>query len=330
MPDGGIVLLGDVMLGRGVEEIRRAGKPAEAFWGTTLGPLRAAAGAVANLECALTTHARPWSRTPKVFHFRAAPEATAILTAAGIRWVSLANNHSLDFEEQGLLDTIAHLDRAGIAHGGAGADRSGAMAPSLVTIGGLRVGLIAFTDNEPPFAAADSRPGTWHTRIATTPTVLDPIAERMAALRQAGADLVIVSVHWGPNMVVEPPPHHRAFARALVDRGADLVHGHSAHLVQGVEVFRARPILYDTGDVLDDYAVDPILRNDHGMLFHLAADSAGPIALTMRPLCLSFAQVDLAEGRTAAAIGDRFRRLSAALGTTLRTQPDGALSLPLR
>lgn len=330
MPPGGIALLGDVMLGRGVEEVRRAGRPAEAFWGTTLGPLRAASGSVANLECALTNHAWTWSRTPKVFHFRAAPAATAILNAAGIRWVSLANNHSLDFEEQGLLDTLLHLDRAGIAHGGAGADRAEAMAPSLVTIGGLRIGLIAFTDNEPPFAAAENRPGTWYTRIATTSAVLAPIAERIARLRRTGADLVIVSVHWGPNMVVEPPPEHRAFARALVDRGADVVHGHSAHLVQGVEVFRSRPILYDTGDALDDYAVDPVLRNDHGMLFHLAADADGPIALTMRPLRLSFAQVDLAEGETAAAINDRFRRLSAALGTTLGAQPDGALSLQLR
>jgi poly-gamma-glutamate synthesis protein (capsule biosynthesis protein) len=324
-----IVLLGDVMLGRGVAEVRRAGKPAEAFWGTTLPLLRQADGAFANLECALTTHARPWSRTRKVFHFRAAPDAAAILSAANIRWVSLANNHSMDFEEQGLLDTLAHLDRAAIAHAGAGADRDAAMAPSLVGLGGLRVGLIALTDNEPPFAATATRPGTWYTPITTSAAVLDPIGARIAALRRAGAGLAIVSLHWGPNMVVEPPPHHRAFARALIERGADLVHGHSAHLVQGVELFRGRPILYDTGDVLDDYAVDPVLRNDHGMLFRLTADAAGPIALTMQPLSLSFAQVDLAEGEAAEAIRARFIRLSAALGTAVRPGPDG-LTLTLR
>lgn len=330
MPPTEIAFLGDIMLGRGVEEVRRAGRPAEAFWGGTLALLRAAAGAIANLECALTTHARPWSRTPKVFHFRAAPAATAILAAAGIRWVSLANNHSLDFEEEGLLDTIAALDRAGIAHGGAGRDRAAAMAPALVAIGDLLVGLIALTDNEPAFAATDTKPGTWYAPIAVTPAVLDPIAARIDDLRRAGAALVVVSLHWGPNMVVEPPPHHRAFARALIERGADVVHGHSAHLVQGVEVWRGRPILYDTGDVLDDYAVDPVWRNDHGMLFRLVADAAGPIVLAMEPLVLSFARVDPATGATRAAIRDRFVRLCAALGTALEAPAAGPFVLGLR
>lgn len=324
-----IILLGDVMLGRGVDAEWRAGKPAEAFWGSVLPVLRDGDGVFANLECAITTHAARWSRTPKVFHFRASPGTTAILRAAKIRWVSLANNHSLDFEPEGLLDTIEHLDEAGIAHAGAGRDRAAAMAPSLVTVGGLRIGLIALTDNEAPFAATDARPGTWYTPIATTDAVLAPIAERIASLRQSGAMLVIVSLHWGPNMVVEPPPHHRAFAHALIGLGADLVHGHSAHLVQGVELWRGRPVLYDTGDVLDDYAVDPVLRNDHGMLFRLGVDADGPVMLTMLPLRLSFAAVDLAEGETARTICARMQRLSAALGTVLHPCPDG-LSLALR
>jgi poly-gamma-glutamate capsule biosynthesis protein CapA/YwtB (metallophosphatase superfamily) len=324
-----LILLGDVMLGRGVDAEWRAGKPADAFWGSALPALRDADGVFANLECAITAHPARWSRTPKVFHFRASPGTTEILRAANIRWVSLANNHSLDFEAEGLLDTIGHLDRAGIAHAGAGRDRAAAMAPSVVTVGGGRVGLIALTDNEPPFAATDRRPGTWYTPIAASDAVLAPIAERIAALRRAGATLVIVSVHWGPNMVVEPPPHHRTFAHALIGLGADVVHGHSAHVMQGVEIWRSRPILYDTGDVLDDYAVDPVLRNDYGMLFRLTADPAGPIALIMRPLRLSFAQVDLAEGETAMTICARMARLSASLGTTLRPCPEG-LDLTLR
>jgi poly-gamma-glutamate synthesis protein (capsule biosynthesis protein) len=128
---------------------------------------------------------------------------------------------------------------------------------------------------------------------------------------------------------VEPPPHQRAFAHALIGLGADLVHGHSAHLVQGVELWLGRTILYDTGDVLDDYAVDPALRNDHGMLFHLGVDADGPVMLTMLPLRLSFAAVDLAEGETAQTICSRMQRLSAAFGTVLHPCPDG-LSLALR
>lgn len=324
-----VILLGDVMLGRGVDAAWREGKAAAAFWGSALAPLRAADGVLANLECAITTHPLPWSRTPKVFHFRASPGTTAILAAANIRCVSLANNHSLDFEAAGLLDTLAHLDEAGIAHAGAGRDRAAAMTPALLTLGGRRIGMIALTDNEPPFAAGEQRPGTWYTPIGTTEAVLAPIAERVAALRAAGADLVVLSVHWGPNMVVEPPAAHRAFARAVLGLGVDLVHGHSAHLVQGVELWQGRPILYDTGDVLDDYAVDPVLRNDHGMLFRLSGDAHGPSGLTMVPLRLTFAQVDLAEGGTAATICRRMARLSAGLGTALRPCAEG-LMLPLR
>jgi poly-gamma-glutamate synthesis protein (capsule biosynthesis protein) len=331
-PAGGkadIILLGDVMLGRSVDAEWRAGKPADAFWGSILPVLRNADGVFANLECAITAHPLRWSRTPKAFHFRASPGTTAILRAGNIRWVSLANNHSLDFEAEGLLDTIEHLDRVGIAHAGAGRDRAAAMAPSLVTVGGRRVGLIALTDNEPSFAATDRRPGTWYTPIATTDAVLAPIAARIAGVRRAGATLVIVSVHWGPNMVMEPPPHHRAFAHAVIGLGADVVHGHSAHLVQGVELWRGRPVLYDTGDVLDDYSVDPILRNDHSLLFGLRIDADGPAMLTLRPLRLSFAQVDLAEGETARTICARMQGLSARLGTSLHACVDG-LRLALR
>src|SRR5215211_2756405 len=99
-----LALVGDVMLGRGVaEEIAR--RPPESFWGDALPLLRQANLVVAGLECAITSHSIPWTRTPKVFHFRAPPEAVEVLRAAGVGMVSLANNHTLDFEVEGLLDT---------------------------------------------------------------------------------------------------------------------------------------------------------------------------------------------------------------------------------
>src|SRR6059058_2005009 len=114
-----LALVGDVMLGRGVaEEIAR--RPPESFWGDTLPLLREADLVVAGLECAVTTHPVPWTRWPKVFHFKTPPQATDVLRAAGVQLVSLANNHVLDFGVQGLLDTLDHLDAAGIAHAGAG------------------------------------------------------------------------------------------------------------------------------------------------------------------------------------------------------------------
>lgn len=311
-----LAFLGDVMLGRGVDEVTAACPP-EQPWGTTLEVLKGADAVLANLECAITDHARPWTRTRKVFHFRARPHAIAVLRAAGIRYVSLANNHVLDFETEGLLDTVAYLDQAGIAHAGAGRTLDEARRPALVDVGELKVGFMALTDNEPPFAATAGTPGVWHTPIATTAAVLDPIAEGVAALRRAGARIIVLSVHWGPNMVEVPPNHHRRFAEAVIGLGVDIVHGHSAHLFQGVAVVGRGLALFDTGDFLDDYAVDPILRNDRSFIFLVDVEGGRLARLRLHPVTLSFARTDLATGAAIEEVCGRMQGLSAVLGTRL-------------
>src|SRR5262249_24064988 len=126
-----VALVGDVMLGRGVAaEIEQ--RPPASFWGDALPLLRRADLVVAGLECAITHASVPWTRTPKVFHFRAPPAAVQVLRAAEIGLVALANNHTLDFEVAGLLDTIAFLDAAGIAHAGAGRNLAAARRPAIV------------------------------------------------------------------------------------------------------------------------------------------------------------------------------------------------------
>ena len=130
---------------------------------------------IINLECALTDYEQPWTRTPKVLHFRAPPSAIETLRAARIDACSLANNHTVDFEERGLLDTLEHLDAAGIRHAGAGRNREEAAAPAILTVPAdhtHRVALLAFTDNEPPFAAGIDRPGTNYLPVSLTPEVL--------------------------------------------------------------------------------------------------------------------------------------------------------------
>jgi poly-gamma-glutamate synthesis protein (capsule biosynthesis protein) len=114
-----LAFLGDVMLGRGVNaELRRV--QSESIWGTTLPVLRSTDAVIANLECAITSQQKPTTITPKVFHFRADPVAAGALPIANVRCVSLANNHSLDFGEEGLFDTLDALDHAGVVHTGAG------------------------------------------------------------------------------------------------------------------------------------------------------------------------------------------------------------------
>jgi poly-gamma-glutamate synthesis protein (capsule biosynthesis protein) len=135
-----------------------------------------------------------------------------------------------------------------------------------------------------------------------------PAAVRDAA---AHADAVLVTPHWGPNMTRAPVPHVRRAAAALLQAGATLVAGHSAHVPHGV----GGRVLYDLGDFLDDYAVDPRLRNDLGLLFLVALDHRGPVALEAVPLKLDFCRTRLADGDDAAWLRRRFRDACAALGT---------------
>ena len=309
-----LAMVGDVMLGRGVAQaIGR--RPPESFWGDTLPLLRQADLMVAGLECAITTYPVPWSRTPKVFHFRAPPQAIEVLRAAGVGMVALANNHTLDFEVQGLLDTIAYLDAASIAHAGAGRNLAEAGRPAVVEAAGIRIGMVAFTDNEPGWAATPDQPGTNYIPIRPDPPTLQRVEQAVVDARAQGAQVVILSLHWGPNMRQRPPALFQQFARAVLERGVDLVYGHSAHIFQGVEVFQGKPILYDTGDFLDDYAVDPVLRNDQSLIFFADVDAQGVRELQLVPVQLGYAVVNRARGADLEAICARMLARSAELGT---------------
>jgi poly-gamma-glutamate synthesis protein (capsule biosynthesis protein) len=317
-----LAFLGDIMLGRGVNE-QIAVQPPGKFWGTVLPVLHNADAVFGNLECAITTHCIPWRRTRKVFHFGADPAAINVLGVAGMDCVSLANNHILDFEEPGLRDTLRLLDEAGIRHAGAGPTLPDAMQPASVEVAGLRVGVLALTDNEPAFAAAPDRPGVWYLPVGDASAVLDPLEDAVRCLREEGADLVVLSLHWGPNMVETPSPGFRRFAHAAAGLGVDLVHGHSAHIFQGVEPIGKSLILYDTGDFLDDYAVDPILRNDWSFIFLVDLEDARPARLRMLPARLSCARTDLATGEEFDLICRRMQARCEPLGTALQRTDEG-------
>lgn len=309
-----LAFLGDIMLGRGVNELIPLREP-EYFLGTTRPVLQSTDVVFGNLECAVTSHPEPWKKTFKVFHFRARPQAVNILKVAPIQVVSLANNHSLDFEEKGLLDTLKHLDHAGIKHAGAGKNLSEARAPVIVSVKGLKIGFIAATDNEPPFAAREGKPGTNYLEIDTHPATLDHLREDIKRAQQGGAKFIILSLHWGPNMVQTPTPEFQEFAHKAIDMGVDVIHGHSAHLFQGVEFYKNGVILYNTGDFLDDYAVDPVLRNDWSFIFRLKLEGSAIKNVQAIPIRLSYAQTNLAEGEESEEIMSRMDQLSKVFGT---------------
>lgn len=321
-----IALVGDVMLGRGVARAAERMLPYE-HWGDTTAVLRGADLRICNLECAITDHQRPWTRTPKVYHFRAGRRAVELLKSARIDACALANNHVLDFEEQGLLDTLHALEAAGIRHAGAGRNGSDAALPALLAAGTppVRVAVVAFTDNEAMFGAGKT-PGTNYLEVSLAPAALARVEAAVAAARQA-ADLVIFSNHWGANYRERPSPLFREFAHAVIERGADAYYGHGAHLFHGVESHRGKPILYDTGDFIDDYALHAGAHNDWSFVFLLRFTPGRFAGLEMVPVQLRFAKVELARDPQRAAMMQRMQALSAELGTTLVRGGD-RLALP--
>lgn len=309
---------GDVMLGRLVDQHYRNGRPPEAVWGNMLARLDALDGLFINLECCISTRGQQWTRTHRPFHFRAAPGwAVPALTRAGVDWACLANNHVLDYGELALTDTIDHLNDAGIAHAGAGLHLEGATTPSRLTVGDLTVAVVAFTDNTPEYAATDDSPGTARIEIdAENPDTRSTVQSVLARADESNPDVVIASLHWGPNMVESPSSKFEEFARWLIDQGVDVIHGHSAHIFQGIEVYKNRPILYDTGDFVDDYAVDDELRNDRSFLFELAVTPDGSLtSVTLKPTEIYDFAVHTAQQDAADWSRERMRALSEPYGT---------------
>jgi poly-gamma-glutamate synthesis protein (capsule biosynthesis protein) len=275
---------------------------------------------IVNLECALTNHLQQWTRTEKMFHFRADPDAVRVLQAARIDACTLANNHILDYEEQGLRDTLHILNETGIRHAGAGANAEEAAAPAMIDVQGAspcRVALLSYTDNEPDFAATAKHPGTNYLEISLQQETLARITNDIAQARAQGANLVVFSNHWGANFVEHPSSEFRNFARRVIELGADIYHGHSAHICQGIEIYQGKPILYDTGNFIDDYAVHPLLRNDRSCLFKVMFEHGKLCRIELLPVSLSVAHVALARGEEFDDICARMEMLCAEFGTRL-------------
>ncbi len=140
---------------------------------------------------------------------------------------------------------------------GAGPDATAAARPALIDVKpGCRVVVVALgtasSGIPPSWGAGSDRPGVALAH-ALSSTEVDAVAARVASTATAG-DLVVGSIHWGPNWGHDIPSSHRRFARALIDRaGVHVVHGHASHHPLGIEVYHDRPILYGCGDLINDY-----------------------------------------------------------------------------
>jgi poly-gamma-glutamate synthesis protein (capsule biosynthesis protein) len=306
-----LALIGDVMLGRGVAQRLQREGPRSLFADELVAVVHEADIALANLECCISERGRP---ADKRFVFRAPPSAVESLVHLGVTAVTLANNHSLDYGADALMDTLGHLDAGGIAHVGAGADLEQARRPILLHSQAARIRVVACTDHPVEFAAASNRPGVAFADFANEerPTWL------LDVLINPDSVPLLVTAHWGPNMHLTPVAHVRGAAAWLVRAGATLVAGHSAHVFQGM----SSGCLYDLGDFVDDYARDAVLRNDWGMLVLVTFDDARPVRVEVVPLELEYCFTKLATGAALERIARRFTALCREMGTSVARAGD--------
>ncbi len=308
-----IGLTGDVMLGRTLDyTIGQRGF--DYPWGDVLPLMKETDFNLINLETTLTNSER---KVYKTFNFRSAPENIQSLINANISVVNLANNHVRDYACEGLIETIETLDAAGIKHVGAGKNRDDAMAPAVIKRKGITVGLLGLTDNEPGWKA-NHGPGINYVDL-TDKEEKARILGTIETLRKE-ADIILVSIHWGSNMRERPEPGFVNFAHAMVGHGATIIHGHSAHIPQGIEYFHNSLILYDTGDFVDDYVVDSELRNDLSAFFIVTVDKSGILDFRLVPIRISGYQVNRAGYQDHAWVIQRIKRLSSVFDTKIDNQ----------
>ena len=233
-----ITAVGDIMLaGQGSRTLTARGFD-HAFAGTA-SELRKGDILVGNLEAPITTGGTEFSG--KKFRFKTRPEAADALSRAGFTVLTLANNHIMDFGAEGLAGTLSNLDRAKIQHTGAGTTLDEARREALVTVKGKRVAFLAYSLTYPAeFFAGVRHPGTAQGVAAL---VYDDIVRARKT-----SDYVVVSFHWGAELAGMPKPYQQKAAHAAIDAGADLVLGHHPHVLQGIEQYRGKTILYSLGN----------------------------------------------------------------------------------
>ena len=281
-----IFLCGDVMTGRGIDQVlahpcdprlhERHVRSATDYvrlaerangsippsvepsyiWGAALGEFRRAAAdaRIINLETSIT-RSNAW--IPKGINYRMSPENAGCLAAAGVDCCVLGNNHVLDWGHAGLRDTLTNLAQLRIKTAGAGRDAAEASAPAILdTSNEARVLVFSFalaTSGVPPDWAATREVAGVNLLPELSEATVTAVTDQVARARGAN-DVVVISLHWGPNWGYDIEDEQRWFAQQLIDRAdASIIHGHSSHHAKAIEVHNNRLILYGCGDFLNDY-----------------------------------------------------------------------------
>lgn len=258
-----IAIVGDVMLGRLIDQIfpthnidmkeydyaelilsrypkkqkELQQKKYQYVWGNILPAFLQSDVRMINLETAVTTHEKKWPH--KAFNYRMHPDNLQSLVEAKIDYCSLANNHILDYCEEGMYETMKSLKSRNILFAGVGENIEKASEPCFLTVKERKFAFFSFADHYDFWAAQTNKPGINYINVQNYQS--DDIQKIKALTNKAhqnGAEFITVSIHWGSNYCWNPPKSFQNFAHQLIDDcGVDLIHGHSSHHIQVFHYF---------------------------------------------------------------------------------------------
>ena len=233
-----LVLVGDTMLAhKAVPIIKRKG--VDYPYENVGVVLQQADIAVGNLEGPVATVGEP--APDKSFTFCSKPEVVKGMAKAGFDVFTLANNHSGDYGNEALLQTLEILKENGIKFCGAGENITEACKPAMVKVKGKTFAFLSYSRTYPfEFFAKTNKPGTAN----GLPGYFVPDIKKA----KKNADFVVIGFHWGGEYVQEPRDYQRDFAKKAIDAGADVVFGHHPHILQGIEIYKNKLIAYSLGN----------------------------------------------------------------------------------
>jgi len=317
--------------------------------------------AIGYLEMALTHESVP---VRKMITRKASPDIARDIYMLGFDVLSVANNHTVDYGWPGLLETSTALAAGGVRVIGAGTTRREAARPVIERVAGRRVGIIAFSCLTPAgMDASDERPGIASIRIDTAyqidaayqmeepgdPSVVrirtqaqaDDLAFATDAVRRLRdeCDLLIVSIHWGFGSGEALAEYQMPLGAALIDSGADIVHGHHPHAVHAIGAHRGKPILFGLGTFmaqqffLNSGPAAKAMRagmSPDGYIALVDVEPDDRLSVRIVPTTLdSNYTPTLAEGVAFDRIAERLSRLSAAHGVSIDfSAGEGKVRLP--
>ena len=246
---------------------------------------------LANLEVPLTDRTTKTARksakellAKDQWILKADPRHAKYIAEAGIKLVTLANNHAMDYGTDGVSQMISLLDTAGIAHAGAGDQANVANRPAIVTLAnGTKVALLSSLAFMTPNALRKATPATLTSGGVSVLSFGGVIGEAakaklsrwIAGCRQQ-ADIVVVGLHWGVERKPLPTAYQVTLGRALIDAGADIVWGNHPHVLQGAELYHGHLIMYSMGNLISGLPA-------HTGLFRVKIDPNGTQALQFIP-----------------------------------------------